>query len=296
MNAEWSTFLRFGLIAGGIIVLISLLLGVHTFSRLAGWISERKTPQVLSELISPAYRITRPDGEGPFPTALLLSGCDGPYDNLETWANALKAAGWASVVVDSHGPRGYDNAQIWRLICAGQLLPGAERAGDLATALTDVRAMSFVDPEALALIGASHGGWTILDLMALESHNRVPFNLTRWPEGSGAATLAGVKAAVLLYPYCGTGSMVSRWGWTAEIPTLFLLVEDDAIADETDCMDLVTEMEAAGRPVQSHLFSGVTHGFDQKERSQLSLLEYDDEATQAALHMGIEFLQSSVQR
>ena len=96
----------------------------------------------------PFYRVTRPDGPGPFPTALLFSGCDGPKDNLERWArDARRAEGWASIIVDSHGPRGFSDYEVWRLVCAGQLFMGSERAGDVLVAIDDARRMRFVDPE-----------------------------------------------------------------------------------------------------------------------------------------------------
>lgn len=92
----------------------------------------RVMPAELSAQLSPAYRLTTPEGEGPFPTALLFSGCDGPRDNLGTWATALAEAGWASFSVDSHRPRNLTEFELWRLDCAGQLLSGQERAGDVA--------------------------------------------------------------------------------------------------------------------------------------------------------------------
>lgn len=92
-------------------------------------------PDALAAKLRQGFTVSEPAGDGPFPTALLVSGCDGPKDNLVRLATTRRAAGWAAVIVDSHGPRGYDHAQRWRLICTGQLLTGSERAGDVAVAL-----------------------------------------------------------------------------------------------------------------------------------------------------------------
>ena len=131
----------------------------------------------------PYYRVLRPPGEGPFPTALLYSGCDGPQDNLERWAAMLNARGWAAIIVDSHGPRGFSDYEVWRLVCAGQLFMGSERAGDVLVSIDDARRMPFVDPDRMALVGASHGGWAIMDLLALDPPRRLPFNLSALPDG-----------------------------------------------------------------------------------------------------------------
>ena len=117
----------------------------------------------------------------------------------------LNARGWAAIIVDSHGPRGFLDYEVWRLICAGQLFMGSERAGDVLVSIYDARRMPFVDPERMVLIGASHGGWAIMELLAFEAARRLPFNLAALPAGAPADPLAGVVGTILLYPYCGTG-------------------------------------------------------------------------------------------
>src|SRR6056297_150467 len=159
-----------------------LALAVNTWRGAAGRPVSRTTPEARSALLAPAYRIARPDGAGPFPTLLLFSGCDGPKDNMDRWAAMAVSEGWATVIVDSHGPRGLDDWQLWRLICAGQLLTGQERAGDVAVALSDARALPFVDAGRIALLGASHGGWSVLELLALQGAGKVPPSLTAWPD------------------------------------------------------------------------------------------------------------------
>lgn len=284
------------IVIGGAVALAVLVVGGNTLGRYTGLTVPRETPEELSAILSPHYRVTRPEGAGPFPTALLLSGCDGPRDNLPRWAEALKARGWASVVVDSHTPRGFTEFQLWRLICAGQLLTGAERAGDIAVAIADVRAMPFVDANRIALIGASHGGWAILEFLSMADHGQVPLSLTDWPESLAAEPLAGVSAALLLYPYCGQLSRVSRRGWRSAIPVLFLLAENDAIADEEDCLRVARREARRGLPVETHVYTGVTHGFDQQEKAALSTLGFDPEATEDALARGGAFLDSAAGR
>ncbi len=149
---------------------------------------------------------------GRFPVAVLFSGCDGPKDNLDRLSEALVTAGWGAVIVDSHGPRGIDQAEVWRLVCSGVTLPGAERAGDVAVAIADVRAMDRVDAGGSRWSGPSHGGWRF-------------WTFLRCPTGRGALGTDGmagggarkrpsrvVVSTVLFYPYCGVGTLVGRTG------------------------------------------------------------------------------------
>ena len=284
---------------GGLVVVIALALvataaaafGLNTLRAWYGWSAVTYAPAELAAKLRPAYTVTRPEGDGPFPTALLASGCDGPKDNLARLADALAAAGWASVVVDSHGPRDLDEAEQWRLVCAGQLLTGGERAADLAVALDDARGMDGVDADRLALIGASHGGWAVLDLFALLGAGEPPPILDAWPASVARDGLAGVRAAVLYYPYCGELSRAARTGWRTTVPLLFLLVTDDRVADDADCRALAERQRAAaGAAVEVATFDGVTHGFDQVEKSALSALEHDPAATARALGLTVTFL------
>jgi dienelactone hydrolase len=273
------------------------LAAANMFGRYSGLTVPRSEPAALAHMLAPHARLRLPaTGEAPYPTALLFSGCDGPKDNLDTWSAALNAQGWAALVVDSHTPRGLTDFQLWRLVCAGQLLTGAERAGDVAVAVAEAKKLPEVDGERLALLGASHGGWAVLEFLSMADHGEVPHALTRWPAGMAEAPLDGIAAALLLYPYCGQLSRASRRGWNSPVPALFLLVEGDAIASEKPCQRIVAREAGRGLPVEQHVYSGVTHGFDQKEKAALSALAFDAEATEDALARGIAFLDEAIGR
>jgi len=280
-----------GLGAAGVVL---AAVALNALARYEGWWIPRLAPGALSAKLAPFYRVTKPQGAGPFPTALLYSGCDGPHDNLAAWAAMLNAQGWAAIVVDSHGPRGLLHHEAWRLVCAGQLLMGSERAGDVLVSVADARRMPFVDPARLVLLGASHGGWAIMDLLALDAEGRLPFNLAAPPPGP-TDPLAGVVGAILLYPYCGEASRAARTGWSRKLPTLFLLGAGDVIAPAGKCIALAERLTAEGVPVETRLFEGVTHGFDQQERSELSTLAFDAAATEAAMAAARQFLADDLQ-
>ncbi len=275
---------------GGFVALWVLVVAGNSLGRYFGWFVPAAPAEAVAEALRPFYRIATPAGDGPFPTALLYSGCDGPGDNLDRWAAMLTGRGWAAVIVDSHGPRDYLDFELWRLICAGQLMMGSERAGDVLVSIYDARAMPFVDPDRLVLIGASHGGWAIMELLAFEKLWRLPFGLAALPEATVAHPLQGVVGAILVYPYCGAANRARRVGWRFPAPALFLLAGNDVIAPAEDCLAVAEVLEAAGAPVEVRVFPGVTHGFDQEKRAPFSLLEFDAEATAEALAIAGAFL------
>ncbi|MEM1429738.1 MAG: dienelactone hydrolase family protein [Pseudomonadota bacterium] len=282
------SFWVWGVSAAGLLAVGGIALNM--LGRYSGLTVPREDPATVAALLEPFLVETRPAGAGPFPTALLFSGCDGVRDNLATWAEALVAQGWATIVVDSHTPRGFTSLQIWRLICAGQLFQGAERAGDVAVAIALARERAYVDGDRLALIGASHGGWAILEFLSVADHGQRPMTLTRWPEAPAGRPQAGLGATVLFYPYCGQLSRAARRGWTSAIPTLFLLVQDDAIADEEDCLALAAREAARGLPIETKVYPRVTHGFDQRAKAPLSTLGYDGATTATAVSDAVTFL------
>lgn len=279
--------LGFALLAIGVIVVVVIL---NALAGVLGLKSERLRPEAVSSLLRPYDRVIKPEGDGPFPTALLFSGCDGPMDNMDTWAAPLVEKGWAVVVVDSHTPRGFDDPVLWRLVCFAQLMPGGERAGDVLVSVADAAQMPFVDPDRLAVIGMSHGGWSIMDLMAFDLPQDLPFNLRAMPQ-MPARGLGAIRAVILVYPWCGIANRARHEPWTQDAPIHFILATDDTIAPADDCLEVVGELREAGRAVTTQIFDGVTHAFDQKKHGSLSALVFDEIATQTAINGAISVME-----
>lgn len=268
-------------------------LGLHTLARHQGWLTDRMSPEALTEFLEPHFRIEKPDGEGPFPAALLFSGCDGPANNLPRWSAALVAAGYVTLVVDSHTPRDLIDYEAWRLVCAGQLLPAPERAGDVLVGMAYAAALPFVDADRLTLIGMSHGGWSIMDLMTRDLPREMPVNLRRLPAGLGTDPLAHVEALVLVYPWCGLASRARHYDWVGRAPILFLLARADTIAPSAECELVARALRAEGKSVEVEIFDGVTHGYDQDHASPLSPLRFDAEATAQSIDRALAFMKAA---
>lgn len=225
--------------------------------------------------LAPHWRVVRPEGSGPAPVAILLSGCDGPGDSMDFWAQELAGVGWASLMLDSHGPRGFDRLQAWRLVCSGQALSGGERAGDVAVALAALDGVEGVDGGRVALLGASHGAWAAMETIDRLGREAPPPGLTAWPEPRAFAA-GRVQRAVLLYPYCGWFNRAAEWEPTnTAVPVLMVLAGADTIVSIEDCEAAAAHLARAGAAVRVRTLPGADHGFDQRDLSAFSHLTFE---------------------
>lgn len=259
-----------------------LLVAANTLRNAERWQPFERDPQTLLALLSADWRLLRPEGSGPHPLAILLSGCDGVRDNMDYWAQVMTETGRAALILDSHGPRKLDHHERWRAVCAAQILTGAERAGDLAVALATMEQMDDIDAADVVLLGASHGGWTVMEFMELATQGSTPPpGLTDWPAPPGEL-LEKIGKVILLYPYCGLISSAASANWPRNVRGLMILADQDRIVNQTQCQRMAVELRAQGAELQVQVIANADHGFDQKERSSLSPLEFNQTYTDIA--------------
>ncbi|MBE3640279.1 dienelactone hydrolase family protein [Mangrovicoccus algicola] len=261
------------LAAAGAVLLAAALAG-NALRHRAGLVLETRDLAGLAAMLQPGIRLVRPAGDGPHPAALLLSGCDGVHDNMDWWAGMLARGGRAAAILDSHAPRGLDRLSSWRLVCAGQVLPGGERAGDAIAGLETLAAMPGPAPPGTLLLGASHGGWAVLEALADLITGEVPQGVEGW-QSPPRDLLAGIGGAVLLYPYCGVLNTAARGDWHGAPPLLMILAGQDSIVSTPDCLDLAEALRARGARITVRVLAGADHGFDQREKAALSPLVFD---------------------
>jgi dienelactone hydrolase len=219
--------------------------------------------------------LIKPDGEGPFPAVVYMHDCSGlgPRSSRAPlrWSRDLVQQGYVVLIPDSFTPRGFADG-----VCT---IPGVQtvsangnaRAADAYGALAALRALPFVDGKRIAVMGNSHGGWTVLAAMVAD--------------GGGDDALAeakrnGFSAALALYPSC-----VPRYGewWTARhkgqrfgpvvsysgtyrplAPVLILIGEKDDWTPAEACRRMVESSRAAGHPIDIKIYPGAHHAFDNK--------------------------------
>ncbi|MGJ3231862.1 MAG: dienelactone hydrolase family protein [Oceanicaulis sp.] len=228
----------------------------------------RTLPALLTvlALAGPAAALDRLEGhmdvrlpagaQGPVPAVVMLSGCGGVRPFLDDYTETAHEAGWAAVIVDSHAARGIGRLGARLGVCTGLRMRGQDRAADVFDALERLRADSRIDADRMALIGWSHGGWTILDAMAVAEAGEAP----------GAAPLAGVATAFLVYPYCGAIIEADTAPIGDPFPVTLLLVGKDRIADPDDCRRLAERRTAEGSRIDILFEPDLTHAFDDLEQ------------------------------
>ena len=260
------------------LILIALVL---SYGFIRGWHIKKHTPEELAQLLKPYFQIKTPEGKGPFPTIIGFHGCGGLRKGVSDWADYLVGLGYAIILVDSFTGRGFITLDDIQDVCAGRKLWGSERAGDVIVALDEARKLPFVDTERLALFGWSHGAWTIMDLFVMDPPHELPTNLKRSPD----QPLAGVKAAVLFYPYCGFPAKSRGQGWTHDIEVLMLMAGKDSIVSTEACLKIVSILEKSGRPIRTHVYPSIDHAFDMRDEDfkelQLSLSHHPETTSDA---------------
>ncbi len=220
----------------------------------------KSTAQILAEL-EPGYHIFKPKGDPPYPTIMMLHGAsDFAWFNVyEDWAKEFQSEGYAVVAVDSYNSRGIDG----RSLRGGTLLPG-ERAADILVTLDWMKKQPWIRQGAIAAVGWSHGGGTILDGLVLNPPLKRPTGLTNLPQSN----MMDLKALVLFYPGCLDKVMgfelmkVIENDWDDTPPMLAFLPQHDTVANMKLCAKILDRHLAKNHPITYHWVDG-GHSFDQ---------------------------------
>ncbi len=208
-------------------------------------------------------RVFRPEGPGPFPTALILHGCGGKTPFLEAYAATAVAAGWAAVVVDSLAPRGLTSLDAKLTVCTGVRLRGARRAADVFAMLAWLEAQDWADAGQLFLAGWSHGGWTIMDAFALGDRAAA---ITGLSDARGEALRQAVKGALLVYPYAGYPALTTRHGWGEGTPPVWsVLAGKDQVVGWKAPKLALDRLAKDGLTVDQRFLPDATHAFDDEK-------------------------------
>lgn len=214
-------------------------------------------------------KLTRPQGQGPFPAVVMLHHCDGMnYMHYDIWAERLASWGYLSFQVDSFGPRG--ESDICELGSNSTIDP-LIRVKDAYDAKSFLASLPFVDPERIAVIGWGHGGWTIF----------YAIHKGYWVEDFGSP----FRSAVAFYPWCT--APLSR----PHAPLLILIGELDEAKAEEDCRSSMPSRRFDPQTLVK-IYSGTYHRFDWEGTDTNwgeNRLRYDSEAMQDSVARVREF-------
>jgi dienelactone hydrolase len=186
--------------------------------------------------------LRRPTGAGPFPAVVLLHSCNGNWKKLdERWGRQIALWDYVTLTVDSFGPRGIAET-------CGNGTP-AEMAFDAYRALDFLVRQHAVDPDRVAVLGFSQGGWLALSSVeqgVVEHSSPNKF-----------------RAAAAFYPNCRTiqGNLT--------VPALIMIGELDEWTSAEGCRRLAeggddygVARRREGAPIKLIVYPDAYHAFD----------------------------------
>lgn len=233
-----------------------------------------------------ANKVYAPEGDGPFP-AVVINTTKGVSDHLRVHAKSLLEAGFAVLIVDTFGPRGYRAG-------VREPLP-AEFARDAYDALAHLRTLPYIDRERVYQTGYSYGGLAAALLASPEGAQKFK------AQGRFRATVANYGSCSIAGAYAGAPvgtAMLPMLSADSDRPILMLMAELDIETPPSTCFPLLEEMRAAGKDVHWHIYPGTTHGWDKAEhngyvfrtvRGESMAYRYDAAVTQDATERMIAF-------
>lgn len=243
--------------------------------------------------IAAGVTVVRPQGDGPFPAVVQLHGCGGRKPLQDRWAEVVRDAGWAAVIVDSYAHRRISDREAYATVCTGLRFRGAERAGDLFAAMEWVREQAWADASQIVVAGWSHGGWTALDAMAMEPGAEAQrlTGLTGLPE----EPLAGLAGAFLVYPYASPPSLARLRGLRVEAAPFAIVGGSDVIVGGRGLGRALQRMKTPGEAIDVVVFEKATHAFDELEAKDLRV-RYDAGLTKRAQGLLVDYLRRVANR
>ena len=218
---------------------VCLLIGLAAFADAESIDFKSNSKSKDGSLLVLTGELLKPDGDGPFPAAVLVHGGAGKQTNHTEWAHKLVSWGYVTFQVDSLSPRGKFN------ICDPSMddlyVRFLDRAQDAHDAKSYLAGLAFVDKNRIAVVGWSHGAGTILKAIDPD------FNIK--DRGNP------FSAAVAFYPYCHN----TLAGF--EAPLLILIGEKDKLCPAALCRRQIVSKKVNPEVVLK-IYPNAHHSFD----------------------------------
>ena len=214
------------------------------------------------ERLSKHYNLMKPEGDGPFPAVIMVSGCSGfnakfakgHYDRVQ---NQLVDLGFVTLRVNYLAAR--NATSCWPDV------PTNYVADDICIAADYLGKQSFVKKGAINVIGWSWGGAS-----AFRALRR-----------TGSREPAQVDAVVAYYPHCNAARK-----WDSEVPVLVLGGAIDNVSPFSSCEMLFSRV-AKRNKLTLRVYDDAHHCFDMSElpaemEYQFGTLGYNEVAAKSA--------------
>jgi dienelactone hydrolase len=218
------------------------------------------------------YDVQKPEGSGPFPAVVAVSGCSGFHTRFgepryNKVMSDLRDAGFVTIRVD------YIGARNLRSCYPGYLaVTKDEVVGDIFLAIKHLLDSGFVKASSINVLGWSYGGGSALKA------------LSKMPDKSDIK----IGAVAAYYPHCKD---VDRWN--VAVPVLVLFGGEDTVAPPALCKELFAG--DVSKHIKIEEYPGAYHGFDNftcppKIESQFGTVGYHKEAAEKAWSALMKFL------
>jgi dienelactone hydrolase len=194
------------------------------------------------ETIAAELRIPRP-GTDRLAAVIMMHGINGIGGQVDDWSQHLNSMGVATFVLDSFTGRGLASGQS-----AGAVSPTA-RIVDAYRALELLARHPRIDPDRIAIMGFSHGGWA-----ALYS------SLKRFARMHGPADGRAFAAHIVFYPGC-VQTYLEGDDIVDKPVRIFHGSADDQLP-VVPCRDYAARLRKAGKDVVLTEYAGAHHAFD----------------------------------
>ena len=214
------------------------------------------------EVLSKHYRLEKPDGAGPFPAVMLVSGCSGfdakfakgHYDHVQS---RLVELGFVTLRVNYLAAR--NASSCWPDV------PLEDVASDISIAAEYLRQQPFVKKGAMNVLGWSYGGGSALKALG-RTENRKPVQ---------------VDTVVVYYPYCKFTQK-----WDSKVPILVLFGAIDNVAPLSEWEILFNDLPKRDK-VTVRVYDDAHHAFDNFElpaemQYRFGTLGYNEAAAKSA--------------
>jgi dienelactone hydrolase len=185
------------------------------------------------------------------PAIVLMHGCGGLVDSRgalvprhRDWAERFARWGFVALLTDSFNPRGV------KALCDLKdrpIHPYTDRTVDAYAALDYLASRGDVDPNAVFVLGWSHGGSTVMSVVRPNAPGR-------------RAEGPHFKAAIAFYPGC-MGPLAQK-SYQPSMPLLILHGLADDWVPAQPCVDLAQKLSASKPKVQIVTYPNAHHGFD----------------------------------
>lgn len=211
------------------------------------------------QALEPYFRTYRPDGSGPSPALLFVSGCFGfasrSAQSYTDMAEGWRAKGYVVIFVDYLAARGMNR-------CSGY--PTTDDVGkDVLAVATYLQGQPFVKASQITAFGWSLGGGGALAALGqIGSGENSPLH------------------AVVAYSPWGCGTLEP---WSVKVPALVLMGANDETARPALCQQVFTQLPP-GTPVETRVYPDAGHMFN------LPGYGYNAAAAEAAAHDVDQFM------